>query len=244
MSAVVLEAVTLAYGDRLAVEGVSGAFAAGRTTVVVGPNGSGKSTLLRAVAGLLTPVSGRIDRGGAPKRRIAYLPQDAGLDRAFPITVADLVALGLERRLGLFRGLDAKARADLAGAIEAVGLAGLERRPIEALSGGQLQRALFARVMAEDAPIILLDEPFAAQDTQTTADLISVIRRWKDEGRTLILVTHDLSLARALADETVVIARHCIAWGPTDEALTAAHLRRAHEAAARIRHPLQDVAAA
>ena len=135
-------------------------------------------------------------------------------------------------RLGLFGGLGgADRQADLAAAIEAVGLRGLEHRSIDALSGGQFQRALFARVMAEDAPLILLDEPFAAQDTRTTADLMGVINRWRAEGRTLVIVLHDLAMARASSDETLVLARECVAWGPTERVLTADPLARARRLA-------------
>jgi len=233
MSAITLNNVTLGYGAQAAVSGVSGAFAAGKTTVIVGPNGSGKSTLLKALAGVQPVQSGRIDWAGLKRRQIAYLPQDPGMDRSFPITVADLIALGFERRLGLFGGFGAAERFDLAAAIEAVGLDGLEHRAIDALSGGQFQRALFARVMAQDAPLILLDEPFAAQDTRTTADLLKVIQRWRGEGRTLVIVLHDLAMARILSDETLVMAREAVAWGPTEGVLTPGHLKRAHDVSER-----------
>jgi zinc/manganese transport system ATP-binding protein len=235
MAAIKLDRLTLGYGGESAVESASGAFAMGRSTVVVGPNGSGKSTLLKAIAGRMKPVAGGLHIDGVAPRQIAWLPQEAGVDRAFPIALADFVALGFERRLGLFRGLGAAERAALADAIAAVGLEGLERRPIASLSGGQFQRALFARVIAEDAPVILLDEPFAGQDSRTTADLICVIDRWRAEGRTLVIVLHDLALARSLGDETLVMARGCLAWGPTAEVLTPDHLRRAHEASSHWR---------
>ncbi|MBV9508659.1 MAG: ATP-binding cassette domain-containing protein [Caulobacteraceae bacterium] len=240
MGAIALKDVTLGYGRRPAVSGLSGVFAQGCATAVIGPNGSGKSTLLKALAGLQPPLSGTIDLGGLPRRRIAYLPQDPGVARGFPITLADFAALGFERRLGLFGGLGGGERAELAAALDAVGLHGLEQRGVDALSGGQFQRALFARVMAEDAPVILLDEPFAAQDGQTTADLLKVIRRWANEGRTLIIVLHDLALARTLSQETLVLARRCVAWGPTETVLTPDHLRRAQEACGR--WPEEDAA--
>jgi len=233
MGAITLTDVTLGYGAQIAVAGVSGIFAGGATTVIVGPNGSGKSTLLKALAGAQPPQAGAIDRGELTRRRIAYLPQDPGVDRRFPINVADFVALGFERRLGLFGGMGAAERAELAAAIAAVGLDGLEQRPIDALSGGQFQRALFARVIAEDAPLILLDEPFAAQDARTTADLLRVIQRWRSERRTLVIVLHDLALARTLGDETLVMAREAVAWGPTDAVLTPGHLQRAHDVSER-----------
>jgi zinc/manganese transport system ATP-binding protein len=235
MAAIALDRLTLGYGGGAAVDGASGSFAMGRSTVIVGPNGSGKSTLLKAIAGRIKPLSGAVRLQGVTPRQIACLPQEAGVDRAFPITLADFVALGFERRLGLFRGLGSSGRAGLAAAIAAVCLDGLEHRPIASLSGGQFQRALFARVIAEDAPVILLDEPFAGQDSTTIADLIRVIDAWRAEGRTLLIVLHDLALARALGDETLVMARGCLAWGPTVDVLTPDHLRRAHEASSHWR---------
>jgi zinc/manganese transport system ATP-binding protein len=235
MAAIVLDRLTLGYGGAAAVDGASGAFAMGSSTVIVGPNGSGKSTLLKAICGRIKPLSGAVRLEGVTPRQIACLPQEAAVDRAFPIALADFVALGFERRRGLFGGLGRADRVALADAIAAVGLEGLEHRPIASLSGGQFQRALFARVIAEDAPVILLDEPFAGQDSRTTADLIGVIDRWRGEGRTLVIVLHDLAMARSLGDETVVMARGCLAWGPTTEVLTPDHLRRAHEASSHWR---------
>ena len=223
--------LTLGYGGQPAVADLCGTFAPGIATAVVGPNGSGKSTLLKAIAGGVSPLSGAIDLNGLSTRQIAYLPQESCVDRDFPIDVEDLVALGFERRLGLFRGLAGTDRRVLAEAISTAGLAGLERRPINALSGGQFQRALFARVLAEDAPLILLDEPFTSQDERTTADLVAVIRRWVRASHTLVIVLHDLEMARSLCDETLVLARRCVAWGPTRTTLTGAVLQRAHKMA-------------
>jgi zinc/manganese transport system ATP-binding protein len=158
---------------------------------------------------------------------VAYLPQDVAIDRDFPITVADMIALGFQRKLGLFGAMGAADQQRLKGAIEAVGLSGLDQRPIGELSGGQFQRTVFARVIAQDAPIILLDEPFSAQDARTTADLMRLIRRWTEEGRTLVLVLHDIEMARALCAQTLVLAREAIVWGPTPAALTPETLARA-----------------
>jgi zinc/manganese transport system ATP-binding protein len=185
---------------------------------VIGPNGSGKSTLLKGVAGVLTPLSGRVDLEGVKRSEVAYLPQDPGIDRTFPITLFDLVALGLTGRRGLFGGFDASDRHKVEHALTAVGLAGFEARPVSSVSGGQLQRALFARVMVQDAKLILLDEPFSAIDARTTADLLHVVRRWGAEGRTVIMVLHDLDAAR-ICPSTLLLAREKVAWGTTDEAL-------------------------
>jgi len=232
MASVTLENLTLGYAGQPVARRLGGRFASGVATAVVGPNGAGKSTLLKAVAGLVAPLAGRIRLGEVSRREIAYLPQDPGIDRDFPITLDDLVALGLQARLGLFRGVGRPERRALDAAIAAVGLSGLEARPIAALSGGQFQRALFARVLAQDSPLILLDEPFAAQDARTIDHLAELVRRWSAEGRTLILVLHDLDMARALCAETLVMAGEIIAWGPTSDALTPETLERAHALAA------------
>jgi zinc/manganese transport system ATP-binding protein len=232
MASVVLENLSLGYAGRTVVRRLDGAFADGKATAIVGPNGAGKSTLLKALAGLVLPMAGRVRMDSANRRDIAYLAQDSGIDRSFPIALEDLVALGLQARLGLYRGVGASERRALETSIAAVGLGGLELRPIATLSGGQFQRALFARVMAQDSPLILLDEPFAAQDARTIDHLATVVRRWSAEGRTLILVLHDLDLARALCAETLVLAGEVVAWGPTTTTLTPEILDRAHALAA------------
>ena len=227
MAAVFLEKATLGYRRQLAVRGIDGAFEAGQATAIVGPNGSGKSTLLKALAGELRPLSGRIRRDGVGAGDIAYLPQEPGIDRAFPILLEDLIALGLARGLGLFGGLGGAEQGRLAQAIAAAGLTGLERRPIASLSGGQFQRGLFARVAAQNAPMILLDEPFSALDAHTTEDLVAVTQRWSDERRIVVAVLHDFDLVRRLCPRTLILARDVVAWGPTEAVLTPENLARA-----------------
>lgn len=226
MSAVRLHDVTLGYERHPAVHHLKGDFAPGMTAVV-GPNGSGKSTLLKGIAGVLPPLSGRIDVNGLRHRDIAYLPQDHGIDRQFPITVGDLVALGLMGRRGLFGGVAKADRLRLEASLAAVGMEGFEGRAIGSISGGQLQRALFARVLVQDARLILLDEPFSAIDTRTTADLIELVRRWPGEGRTVVMVLHDLDMARRTCPNALLLAREKVAWGPTEEALAPARLLEA-----------------
>src|SRR5215470_5241428 len=225
-SSIEIDDLTLAYDRRPAVHHLSGRFEAGSLTAVVGPNGAGKSTLLKAIAGLLRPEAGRISLGLMSPADLAYLPQQAELDGSFPITVADTVALGLWRRLGVFRGLD-RAMADRVEAALAAGrLAGLRDAPIGSLSVGQLQRVLFARLALQSARAILLDEPFAAIDAQTTVDLLDLVHRWHGEGRSIIAVLHDIELVRAHFPETLLLAREPVAWGPTSEALGPENLER------------------
>ena len=227
MTAIRFEDVTLGYGRRPAVHHLHGEIARGSLTAVVGPNGAGKSTLLKGIAGTLSPLAGRIELSAAPRARVAYLPQAAEIDRSFPLSVYDLVAMGLWSRTGLFGGVGVRDRARIAEAMAAVGLTGFERRAIGTLSGGQMQRALFARLLLQDAAVILLDEPFTAIDSKTTADLLDLIRRWHDEARTVVAVLHDLDVVKRVFPETLLIARQPIAWGETEAVLSAANLFQA-----------------
>lgn len=222
-----LDNLTLAYDRHPAVHHLSGQFGTGSLTAIVGPNGAGKSTLLKAIAGLLPPSSGRVDRQGLRKGDIAYLPQQAEIDRSFPLSVFDMVLMGRWKRLGVFGGAGRADRQAALQALEAVGLAGFERRMIAQLSAGQMQRVLFARLMVQDAPVILLDEPFNAIDARTTADLLALVTRWHGEARTIIAVLHDFEQVRAQFPETLLMARECLGWGATAAVLTPANLAKA-----------------
>lgn len=231
MTGIALHGVTVAYGGRTAVQGVSGRFAPGSLTAVAGPNGAGKSTLMKAVAGVLAVTAGRIDRGGLLARRFGILPQAAETDRSFPISVGDAVLLGAWAHMGALRGAGAAAKR-VRDALQAVGLAGMEGRPVGALSAGQVQRVLFARLLVQDAPVILLDEPFNAIDARTTADLLALLHGWHAEGRTVVAVLHDLDQVRAVFPDTLLLAREVVAWGPTAAVLTPGNLARARDMAA------------
>ncbi|CAH2604456.1 Zinc ABC transporter, ATP-binding protein ZnuC [Rhodovastum atsumiense] len=230
-SAIVLEDVTCVHERRPAVHHLSGRFAPGSLTAVAGPNGAGKTTLLRALAGLHPVDQGRIDRGGLAAGQIALLPQAGTLDRSFPVTCHDVVALGAWTRIGPFRRLPSDIADRVATALREVGLAGFERRLVGSLSAGQFQRMLFARLALQDAPVLLLDEPLNAVDARTAADLMAMLRRWHGEGRTIIAVLHDLDLVTREFPETLLLAREQVAWGPTAQVLTAEHRLRARLAA-------------
>ncbi len=208
-----LESVGVDRGHRTVLDGITGERARGRLAVIVGPNGAGKSTLLDVMSGHLAPCRGRV--ACAPGVRVASLPQQSGVDRAFPIRVGDVVALGAWSRIGLWRALGGGLRREVAAALATVGLAGFERRPISELSAGQFQRVLFARLLMQDADLILLDEPFNAVDERTTADLLALVHRWREEGRTVVAVLHDLAQVRTHFDEVLELsARRVRAWGP------------------------------
>ena len=223
------QSLTLGYDRHPAVHRLHGEITKGSLTAIVGPNGAGKSTMLKGVIGTLRPLEGRIAFGGLTRNEIAYLPQQSDVDRSFPITVADLVAMGLWREIGGFAGLRAVHHARVAEAIAAVGLEGFEKRQIGSLSGGQIQRALFARLLLQDARLVLLDEPFNSVDARTMADLIGVVQRWHGEGRTVLAVLHDFDTVRAHFPRTLMLARELVAHGPTAQVLTTENHFRARQ---------------
>jgi zinc/manganese transport system ATP-binding protein len=232
--------VTLGYDRHPAVHHLDGEVAQGALLAVVGPNGAGKSTLFRGLAGILKALSGAIDLGGLDIHDIAELPQSVDIDRTFPISVFDLVGTGLWRTTGFFGGMGKPARDKITQALAAVGLNGFENRSIGTLSGGQMQRMLFARALLQDARLIVLDEPFNAIDAKTSSDLLALVKRWHGEGRTVLAALHDMDLVRAHFPETLLLARGPVAWGPTAQVLTADNLAEAR----RMCEAFDDTAAA
>ncbi|MDO1581317.1 metal ABC transporter ATP-binding protein [Rhizobium oryzicola] len=224
--------VTITYDRHPAVHHLSGRIEAGSLTAIAGPNGAGKSTLLKAIMGELKPAEGKIIKGFTASD-IGYLPQAAEINRRFPISVLDTVMLGAWKRSGAFRAVGRQDMIKAGDALSAVGLEGFERRPVGSLSAGQFQRVLFARLLLQDAPLILLDEPFTAIDARTTRDLIDIVCRWHGEGRTVVAVLHDFDQVRAHFPQTLLIARELIAWGRTEEALSPANLLTARAMAER-----------
>lgn len=219
--------LTLGYERHPAVHHLSGDVQAGDLLAVVGPNGAGKSTLFKGLMGLIKPLSGAIVFSGLKRSDIGYLPQAADINRDFPINLYDMVAVGLWRSAGLLGGIGRKQRGAIEHAIEAVGLTGFEERPIGTLSTGQMQRALFARLLLQDAPVIVLDEPFNAVDSKTVSDLVALVQRWHGEKRTIIAALHDLDLVRATFPSALLLARELVAWGKTGDVLTADNLLKA-----------------
>lgn len=226
-NAVAFQNLTLGYDRHPAVHHLNGEIGEGTLLAVVGPNGAGKSTLLKGIVGVLSPLGGKILRNGVNAQDIAYLPQVAEIDRSFPISVYDLVAMGLWKRTGLLGGIGRPDREKIATAIEAVGLRGFESRTIGTLSGGQMQRALFARLLLQDARVILLDEPFASLDSKTVSDLLDLVHRWHGEKRTVVAVLHDFEMVKQHFPEALLLAREPVAWGKTAETLSPENLLKA-----------------
>lgn len=229
MVALAFDNLTLGYDRHPAVHHLQAEIELGSLTAIVGPNGAGKSTLLKGLMGALTPLEGAIHFDALSRDDIAYLPQQSDIDRSFPLTVVDLVAMGLWREIGPFGRVGRRHRDRVEAAIAAVGLSGFEGRTIGALSGGQMQRVLFARLLLQDAQLVLLDEPFAAVDVKTMTDLLHIVRRWHGEGRTVLAVLHDYGSVESYFPDTLMLARELVAHGPTADVLTAENQFRARQ---------------
>jgi zinc/manganese transport system ATP-binding protein len=224
---ITLDNLTAGYDRHPAVHHLSGAFNNATLTAIIGPNGGGKSTLLKTLIGFLRPMSGKIDCGGVEQADIAYLSQLSEVDRNFPLKVMDVVMLGLWRKNGAFGRATPIQRDNTMKALEQVGMGTFANRPISALSSGQWQRVLFARLVMQNARVLLLDEPFAAIDSRTTHDLMHLLQHWQGEGRTVIAVMHDLPLVREHFSYVLMLSREPVAWGKTADVLCDENFSRA-----------------
>lgn len=224
--------LTVHYGDVRALEDVDLQVSTGEACGLVGANGSGKSTLFKAAVGLVRAASGTVEvLGGTPdaaRRRgeIAYVPQADDVDPSFPVDVADVVLMGRYHRMGLRRHPRDADRAAVGEALARVGLADLGHRQIGRLSGGQRQRVLLARALAQEARLLLLDEPFTGVDAASEAAVTAVLRDLVAEGCSLVVSTHDLAMLPALCERSVLLQRRVLAAGPTAQVLTAENLAR------------------
>jgi zinc/manganese transport system ATP-binding protein len=230
-----LKNLTLGYQRHPAVHHLSGTVRRGEVLAVVGPNGAGKSTLLKALGSQIAPLSGDLLNQAD---KIVYLPQLIDFQPGFPIRADDFVGLGLPIPRWPF-GATRQLRAKAAAAMAQVGLAGLEDRPLATLSGGQLQRVRFARLIATDAALVLLDEPLAGLDDLMVETIVEIIRGWRSAGKTVVLVLHELDVVRAVADRVLLLAREPIAWDRPEIALSPQNLERA----AQLRQSWNDHAA-
>ena len=190
----VLDDITIAYGDRVVLSHVSADIPRSLVVSIVGPNGSGKSTLLKAIAGLLPIVSGQITLFDEPmqrsRRRVAYVPQREDVDWSFPVSVRDVVMMGRYPRIGWLRPFSHDDEHVVLHAMEHLGIAGLARRQIRELSGGQQRRAFIARAIAQEADVILLDEPMTGIDSETHDRILDLFNEWRDEGKVILYATH------------------------------------------------------
>lgn len=231
-AALEVRGLTVRYGDVVALEDVDLVVGPGEACGLVGVNGSGKSTLFKAVVGLVRPRAGEVTVLGDPADRarraglVAYVPQADDVDRDFPVDVADVVLMGRYHRMGWRRRPGPADRAAVAAALERVGLADLAGRQVGRLSGGQRQRVLLARALAQEARLLLLDEPFTGVDAVSEAAVTAVLRDLVADGCALVVSTHDLAALPALCARSVLLQGRVLAHGPTAEVLTPDNLAR------------------
>lgn len=218
----------LAYGSRVVLDAASFAIPAGAVTALIGPNGAGKSTLLHAIAGLLPGRSGHLDVPAAHRRGgVAFVLQATHVNEHLPLTVREAVTMGRYATTGLLRRLRADDRAAVDHALEALQLVDLANRPLHELSGGQRQRAFVAQGLAQEADVLLLDEPITGLDVVSRQHILDAIAAERASGRAVVVSTHDLGDAAA-ADHLLLLAGRVVASGRPDEVLTDVHLAAAY----------------
>lgn len=226
--------LSVAYGETPVFSKLSAQFNSGKITGIIGPNGAGKSTLVKAILGLVKVKEGSCEYNGQSlkmiQKQVAYVEQRKDLDLSFPIHVFDLVLTGSYGKLGLFKmpGKDEKAAA--ANALEMVGMTDFSKRQIGNLSGGQLQRVFVARAILQEAEIVILDEPFVGIDLQSEGAIMEILKQWRDEQKTIIVIHHDLNKVFDYFDDLVIMNHGIVAEGPTAEVYNAENVEKAFSA--------------
>lgn len=223
---IILENITVSYRRFPAVHHISATFQAGESWAICGPNGAGKSTLLQAIMGLTPVNSGRVVLNGMTLQDIAYMPQLSQIDRSQPLSVFELVAMGLWYEIGFFSGLSKTQKERVYQALERVRMEMFAHRFINELSNGQFQRVLLARVLVQNAKFLLLDEPFNAIDEQTAHELSNILDSCCQQGQGVIAVLHNNDFVLRHFSHTLLMAREMIASGKTHQVLTPEYLKR------------------
>ncbi len=233
-----VEGLTVAYDAQPVLWNVDLELPAGCVMAVVGPNGAGKSTLLLAALGLMQPLAGRVRVFGQPmeaaRDRVAYVPQRRSVDWDFPASVLDVVLMGTYGRLGWFRRPGNQEREDAMAALAYVEMEAFADRQISELSGGQQQRVFLARAFVQQADLLLMDEPFAGVDAKTESAIVRLLHGFRDEGKTLLVVHHDLSTVRAYFDRVALLNRELIACGTIADVFCDDEIQRTYGGAVRV----------
>lgn len=224
--------LTVAYHRKPVIWDIALDVPPGSLVGVVGPNGAGKSTLLKACLGLIPVTSGRVEFFGQEYRsasnRVAYVPQRESVDWDFPILAIDVVAMGLYRQIGWFFPVRKRHLQTAQAALERVGIGDLANRQISQLSGGQQQRVFLARALVQQADLYLMDEPFAAVDAATEAAIVNILRQMKSNGKTAVVIHHDLQTVREYFDYVVLLNMRVVAAGAVDEVFTNENLQKTY----------------
>ena len=217
MNAIEIRNLTVAYGENIALENLNLDVEAGSLMALVGPNGAGKSTLIKTILKFLKQITGEIKING---KTLAYVPQRNSVDWDFPTTLFDVVEMGCYGRVGLFKRVSKEEKQKVLKAIEQVGMLDFKDRQISELSGGQQQRAFIARALVQEADIYLMDEPFQGVDSTTEKSIVDILKKLKSEGKTLIVVHHDLQTVPTYFETVTFINKSVIASGKIKEVFT------------------------
>lgn len=217
MNAIEIKNLTVAYGENIALEDFNLDVEIGSLMALVGPNGAGKSTLIKTILKFLKQITGEIKIN---RKNLAYVPQRNSVDWDFPTTLFDVVEMGCYGRVGLFKRVNKEEKAKVLKAIEQVGMLEFKDRQISELSGGQQQRAFIARALVQEADIYLMDEPFQGVDSTTEKSIVDILKKLKSDGKTLLVVHHDLQTVPTYFESVTFINKTVIASGKVKEAFT------------------------
>ena len=217
MNAIEIKNLTVAYGENIALENLNLDVEAGSLMALVGPNGAGKSTLIKTILKFLKQITGEIK---ISKKSLAYVPQRNSVDWDFPTTLFDVVEMGCYGRVGLFKRVNKEEKVKVLKAIEQVGMLDFKDRQISELSGGQQQRTFIARALVQEADIYLMDEPFQGVDSTTEKSIVDILKKLKSDGKTLLVVHHDLQTVPTYFESVTFINKTVIATGKVKEVFT------------------------
>lgn len=217
MNAIEIKNLTVAYGENIALEDFNLDVKIGSLMALVGPNGAGKSTLIKTILKFLKQITGEVKING---KSLAYVPQRNSVDWDFPTTLFDVVEMGCYGRVGLFKRVNKEEKVKVLKAIEQVGMSDFKDRQISELSGGQQQRTFIARALVQEADIYLMDEPFQGVDSTTEKSIVDILKKLKSEGKTLIIVHHDLQTVPTYFETVTFINKTVIASGKVKEVFT------------------------
>ena len=226
MNAIEIRNLTVAYGENIALENLNLDVETGSLMALVGPNGAGKSTLIKTILKFLKQITGEIKING---KTLAYVPQRNSVDWDFPTTLFDVVEMGCYGRVGLFKRVNKEEKVKVLKAIEQVGMLDFKDRQISELSGGQQQRAFIARALVQEADIYLMDEPFQGVDSTTEKSIVDILKKLKSEGKTLIVVHHDLQTVPTYFETVTFINKSVIASGKIKEVFTQENIDMAYK---------------
>ena len=226
MNAIEIRNLTVAYGENIALENLNLDVEAGSLMALVGPNGAGKSTLIKTILKFLKQITGEIKING---KTLAYVPQRNSVDWDFPTTLFDVVEMGCYGRVGLFKRVSKEEKQKVLKAIEQVGMLDFKDRQISELSGGQQQRAFIARALVQEADIYLMDEPFQGVDSTTEKSIVDILKKLKSDGKTLIVVHHDLQTVPTYFETVTFINKSVIASGKVKEVFTQKNIDMAYK---------------